>query len=225
MLTYHGNSDLALQPMERYSPRVWYLIGMWGAYLTGILMLLSPVGRHLLDEPWLRVLAQREIDSRFHGKFSASDAVQQTLFEAWQGWDNFRGEDEPQRRPWLRKILSHQLAHLARHYAGTRKRDVSREVAIQQSLGHFAARLDELIPADLSTPSNLAIRDEQQLHLAVTLEQLPADYRTVILLRHIEDLSHAEIASRMKRSEGAVRMLWVRALAQLRDVVNTETRG
>jgi DNA-directed RNA polymerase specialized sigma24 family protein len=65
-------------------------------------------------ESWLRWLARREIDSRFHGKFSASDAVQQTMIEAWKGWDNFRGEEEPQRRAWLRQILAHQLAHLAR---------------------------------------------------------------------------------------------------------------
>jgi len=56
VLTYHGNSDLALQPMERYSLRGWYLIGLWGAYLTGILMLLSAVGRHLVKYVRARLL-------------------------------------------------------------------------------------------------------------------------------------------------------------------------
>ncbi len=72
-------------------------------------------------EPWLKLLARLEIDSRFQGKFSASDAVQQTLLEAWRGWDGFRGSEEPQRLAWLRQILAYQLAHLARHYAGTQK--------------------------------------------------------------------------------------------------------
>ena len=53
--------------------------------------------------------------------------------------------------------------------------------------------------------------------LAEVLERLPADYRMVILLRNIEEMSHEEIAERMHRSVGAVRMLWVRALAALRD--------
>ncbi len=66
-------------------------------------------------ESWLKILARLEIDSRFHGKFSASDAVQQTLLEAWKDWDAFRGTEEPQRLAWLRQILAHQLAHLARH--------------------------------------------------------------------------------------------------------------
>jgi RNA polymerase sigma-70 factor (ECF subfamily) len=170
-------------------------------------------------DAWLRILARREIDSRFHGKFSASDVVQQTMIEAWKGWDGFRGEDEAQRRAWLRQILAHQLAHLARQYAGTKKRDVSREVALQQSLAHSAAKLEHVLPTNASSPSDRAIRDEQQLQLANALEQLPEDYRTVIMLRHMDDLPHAEIAHRMARSEGSVRMLWVRALTQLRDLI------
>jgi RNA polymerase sigma-70 factor (ECF subfamily) len=66
---------------------------------------------------------------------------------------------------------------------------------------------------------------EQQLQLAAALEQLPEDYRQVILLRHIEQLPHSEIARRMNRSEGAVRMLWVRALAQLRNTVDPTGGG
>lgn len=49
------------------------------------------------------------------------------------------------------------------------------------------------------------------------LERLPADYRDVLILRNIEELPFDEIASRLDRSPGAVRMLWVRALARLRD--------
>lgn len=170
-------------------------------------------------EAWLRLLARNEIDSRFAGKFDASDAVQQTLMEAWKGWEQFRGDAEPQRLAWLRQILAHQLAHLARHYAGTAKRDVAREVSIEQTLCQSAQRLDALLPASDASPSGMAVANEQRLHLAEVLERLPADYRLVILLRNVEEMSHEEIAERMQRSVGAVRMLWVRALAALRDAM------
>jgi RNA polymerase sigma-70 factor (ECF subfamily) len=176
-------------------------------------------------QPWLQLLARSEIDSRFRGKFSASDAVQQTLLEAWKDWERFRGDDEPQRRAWLRQILAHQLAHLARHYAGTRKRDVSRELSLQQSLAASAGRLEALLPSADSSPSVRAMRREDQARLADVLEKLPADYRQVIVLRHLQDLSHAEIAQQMNRSEGAVRMLWVRALAALRAQLESDTGG
>ena len=52
--------------------------------------------------------------------------------------------------------------------------------------------------------------------LADALGALPADYREVIVLRHIETLPFADVAQRMGRSEDSVQKLWVRALAQLR---------
>ncbi|OUT58901.1 MAG: hypothetical protein CBB71_11700 [Rhodopirellula sp. TMED11] len=168
-------------------------------------------------QPWLHYLARREIDSRFLGKYSASDAVQQTLLEAWKNWDQFRGTEETQRLAWLRKILAHQLAYLARHFAGTKKRDVKREVSIEQSMTTSSDRLAAILPANDSSPSFVAQRNEQTLELAAILQQLPDDYRQVIELRHLDQLSHPEIAKQMGRSEAAVRMLWVRALAKLRQ--------
>lgn len=170
-------------------------------------------------EAWLRLLARNEIDSRFAGKFDPSDAVQQTMLEAWKGWDQFRGSQEPQRLAWLRQILAHQLAHLARHYGGTQKRDVAREVSIDQTLCQSAQRLDALLPSGDPSPSGMAVANEQRLRLAEVLQRLPADYQQVIMLRNIEDLPHEEIALRMNRTEGAVRMLWLRALAALKDAM------
>ena len=170
-------------------------------------------------EAWLRILARNEIDSRFAGKFDPSDAVQQTMLEAWKGWDQFRGSQEPQRLAWLRQILAHQLAHLARHYGGTQKRDVAREVSIDQTLCQSAQRLDALLPAGDPSPSRLAAANEQRLMLAEVLERLPPDYRQVIMLRNLEDLPHEEVSRRMGRTEGAVRMLWLRALAALKEAL------
>ena len=53
--------------------------------------------------------------------------------------------------------------------------------------------------------------------LADVLNRLPADYREVIVLRNLENLPHEAVAARMNRSPGAARILWVRALAALRE--------
>ena len=177
---------------------------------------IEPLTRY---EPWLRLIAGWEIDSRLGQKFSASDVVQQTMLEAWKDWDKFRGDEECQRRAWLRQILAHQLARLARHYAGTQKRDIACERSIDASLANSSMRLDRFLAADQSSPSRRAADNEQSLRLATILEQLPDDYRQVIRLRNLEELSHEEVALRMNRSVGAVRMLWVRALAALRQQI------
>jgi RNA polymerase sigma-70 factor (ECF subfamily) len=173
----------------------------------------------LRHEAWLRVLARHEVNQRLGAKFDPSDVVQQTLIEAWQGWDRMDATDEPQRQAWLRQILAHQLAHFVRHYQGTQKRDLSREVSLDESLCRSSERLGALIPGRDPSPSNAAATREQQVLLARVLESLADDYRQVIVLRSLEELSYAEIAQRMDRSEAAVRMLWLRALAALSTAV------
>lgn len=173
-------------------------------------------------EAWLKLLARQEIDSRFAGKFDSSDAVQQTLVAAWQGWEQFRGSTEAQRMAWLRQILAHQLAKLARHYNGTQMRAIIREQSIEQSLSQSSSRMDALLVAPGHTPSSAAVEKEGRLQLADAIESLPEDYRQVIVFRNFQDLTYQEIATRMQRSEGAIRMLWVRALAALRDALQQE---
>ncbi len=175
-------------------------------------------------EPWLRLIARLEIDNRLQGKFSSSDVVQQTIIEAWRNWDRFEADEDPerQRKSWLRKILANQLATLERRYVGAKKRDVNREVSIDQSLAQTSWRLEGMLAAEVSSPSARLAREENELRLASVLERLPDDYRQVIVLRHLEEKSHAEIAQQMNRSEGAIRMLWVRALAQLKREAETD---
>lgn len=72
----------------------------------------------LRNEAWLRLLARHEVNARYASKFDPSDVVQQTLFEAWQGWERLEARDEAQRLAWLRQILAHQLAHHVRHFGG-----------------------------------------------------------------------------------------------------------
>jgi RNA polymerase sigma-70 factor (ECF subfamily) len=67
------------------------------------------------------------------------------------------------------------------------------------------------------------VRREDEILLADALAELPADYRDVIVIRHIEGLPFEEVAQRMGRSAGAVRMLWLRALKRLREVLESRT--
>lgn len=168
-------------------------------------------------QPWLQLVARLEIDTRLNAKFDPSDIVQQTLLEAHQALPKFRGSSEGELAVWLRQILAHVLAHEARRYHGTQKRDAGREVSLDADLSSSSQRLAVLIAASTASPSQKAIAHEEELRLAEALGRLTDDYREVLILRHLEDLSHAEIARRMNRSVGAVRMLWVRALSALRE--------
>ena len=179
----------------------------------------SPPGAEQLNQyrDWLRLLARLQIDTRFQGKFDASDIVQQTLFEACRDLPKFRGRSQGELLAWLRAILAHVIGHQVRRYGGTLARNASREISLEASLAETSCALANVLAADQSSPSQQAAREEEGVRLARVLEGLPADYREVLILRNLEGLSHEAVAARMNRSPGAVRMLWVRALAQFRS--------
>jgi RNA polymerase sigma-70 factor, ECF subfamily len=169
---------------------------------------------------WLGLLARLQVEPRFRAKFDPSDIVQQTMLEAVRGWPKFRGGTEAELAAWLRRILAHVLLHEMRRFGAAQRRDVSREVSLEQALAESSRRLGDALAAPGSSPSEQADRHELELRLADALVRLPADYAEVMLLRNIEGLSHDDVAERMGRGVGAVRMLWVRALARLRQELN-----
>ena len=52
--------------------------------------------------------------------------------------------------------------------------------------------------------------------LADALEQLPDDYRQVILLHHVKGLNMSEVSRQLGTSRYEVEKLWMRALTALR---------
>jgi RNA polymerase sigma-70 factor (ECF subfamily) len=79
--------------------------------------------------------------------------------------------------------------------------------------------LDRGLIAPSNSPSQQAACREQAVLLADALGRLPADYREVIILRHLEGLNFPEVAGRMGRSADAVKKLWARALGRLRGLL------
>ena len=185
---------------------------------TGNLPVAAPqLERH---RSWLGLLARLQVEPRCRAKFDPSDIVQQTMLEAVRDWPKFRGGTEAELAAWLRRILAHVLLHEMRRFGGAQRRDVEREVSLEHALAESSRRLGDALAAPGSSPSEQAGRHELELRLADALARLPADYAEVILLRNVEGLSHDEVAKRMGRGVGAVRMLWVRALARLRQELN-----
>ena len=176
-------------------------------------------------EPWLKLMARVQWESRFHSKFDPSDVVQQAMIGAMKAAGQFRGTTESEFAAWLRQILAHALAHEIRRYAGTAKRHLDREIPLEQELTQASQQLGDLLAATGTSPSQQVVHREQSVLLAEVLERLPEDFREVVLLRNLEGLPHEEIARRMGRSTGAVRMLWVRALARLRLELTTRSQG
>jgi RNA polymerase sigma-70 factor (ECF subfamily) len=161
---------------------------------------------------YLLRIAREELDSVLQAKASASDLVQDTFLEAQRDFPKFQGRTEAELLAWLRQMLLHNLANLVRHFRGTAKRQVEREVR----LGTESRGVPE--PADAGpTPSALLQASERQRQVEQALERLPADYREVIVLRNQARHSFEEIGRLMNRSGDAARRLWSRAVERLHE--------
>jgi RNA polymerase sigma-70 factor (ECF subfamily) len=172
----------------------------------------------LLDtfSPYLKILARLQIGRGLRGKADPLDLVQETFLAAQTNFRKFRGSTEAELLGWLRQILAAKLVNLMRRYLGAKRRDVRLERQLQVELDHSSQVLDRGLAARQSTPSQHVVRLEQGTRLAAAISRLPEDYREVIILRHLQELPFAEVASRMGRTVDSVEKLWVRALARLR---------
>lgn len=164
---------------------------------------------------YLTLFSRLQVDRRLQGKVNPSDLVQETFMEAHRAFGGFRGTSEGEVLQWLRRILATRLAKLVRRFYGTQGRDVRLERQLDDELDQSSQMANSLVVPQ-SSPSGKAARREQAVLLADALEQLPADYREVIVLRHFEELSFPQVAQRLGRSEDSVKKTWARGLAALR---------
>jgi len=168
---------------------------------------------------YLTLLARMRIGKRLQGKVDAADLVQEVFLNVHRQFPQFRGTSEAEFVSWLRRIMAGQFALTLRRYMGTKGRDVNLERDLVVELDQSSLALDRGLVASYSTPSQHASRREQAVLLAEALGKLSEDHREVIVLRHLEALSFAEVAVRMNRTENSVYKLWVRALANLRSAM------
>jgi RNA polymerase sigma-70 factor (ECF subfamily) len=172
---------------------------------------------------YLRLLAGVQLDPRLRGKLDPSDVVQETLALAHEKGDQFRGTTEAERAAWLRQILANQLAAAVRHYLDAGKRDAGRERSLHAAVEDSSARLEALLAADQTSPSERAVRHEELLRLAEALAALPDDQRQAVELHHLHGLAVEEVARALGRSESAAGGLLRRGLKRLRELMREPT--
>lgn len=149
----------------------------------------------------------------------ASDIVQQTLLEAHAKATQFQGDDAAL-AAWLRQALVNNLrdAWRARHRA---KRDDRREQSLDEAMEHSSLRLEAMLSAPESSPSERAMRNEDLVRLADALTQLPEGQREAIVLHHLQGCTLAETAEQLGKSDASVAGLLHRGLKKLRELMTS----
>jgi RNA polymerase sigma-70 factor (ECF subfamily) len=165
---------------------------------------------------YLRLLARVQMGGKLAGQLDASDVVQQTLLEAYKEWTQYRGSSEAELTAWLRRILANNLADAVRAL-GRAKRDIARQRSLEAELQQSSSRLEAMLVAEQSSPSQRAERNEQIVRLADALARLPDAQREALVLQHWHGWTLAQIGEHMAKSVTAVAGLLKRGLKGLRE--------
>ena len=78
---------------------------------------------------YLRLLARMQLGAYPTGWIDPSDIVQQTLMEAFEKRDQFRGATSEEHAAWLRSILAHNVADALRAAGPAEARRLPRAIA------------------------------------------------------------------------------------------------
>ena len=167
---------------------------------------------------YLLLLARVELDSRLEQKMDASDIVQQTLLDAHQKQEQFRGTTDAEKAAWLRQILANNLVDAMRRY-GSQKRNLNRELSLEANLERSSQNLHNWLIKEQSSPDQRAVKHENALIVANALAQLPDAQREALVLQKWNGWTLKEIADDMGRETTAVAGLLKRGLRRLREIM------
>jgi RNA polymerase sigma-70 factor (ECF subfamily) len=143
----------------------------------------------------------------------AEDALQDAYVQAYRKLDGFRGEAEL--GTWLTRIVINQALMRVR----SRSRD--RRVVSFTPAGEGTRELD-VADTRAESPSDAALRGEVRKVLERRIDELPEVFRTVFVMREVEEMTARETADALGIPEATVRTRLFRARALLREALDRD---
>lgn len=145
----------------------------------------------------------------------AEDALQDAYLQAYRALPGFRGESAL--GTWLTRIVVN--AALMRQRKNGRLADVI-------ELGADFGSDDAILPRDRldepAQPELAALRAQTRRLIETGIDKLPAAFRTVFMLRAVEELTVEETAATLDIPAATVRTRYFRARAMLREALARE---
>ena len=155
----------------------------------------------------------RTARSILHNDAEAEDAVQETYLQAYRSIGTFRGDATLS--TWLTRIVVNQSLGRIRR-AGRRAQITSLYADEESNHDHDEA---DMKPSTAESPEGSAMRAQARAMLESSIDALPEQFRTVFVMRAIEEMSGEEVALCLDIPEATVRSRFFRARSQLRTAL------
>jgi RNA polymerase sigma-70 factor, ECF subfamily len=170
----------------------------------------------------LLAFIERNLGAALRSKIEPEDVYQETAVHALNALSS-AGLSQREPFGWLCHLAEQRIVDAHRKFFGAQKRAADREAPLDAPVGKTGAQqLIDLLVISMTTPSMAFARDERQMRLLQALASLPEESRTALRLRYIDNLPSKEIAQRLGKSDGAVRVLLTRTLNRLQLLLGPE---
>lgn len=149
-----------------------------------------------------------KLAARYVNGSEASDVAQEAFIRAYRALPGFKGNSAFY--TWLYRIAINTAKN---HLVARSRRPASQDVDVEDAEAFgYADRF-----AEQDTPEALLESEEIRDTVVTTIQQLPEDLRSAIMLRELDGMSYEEIAQSMDCPVGTVRSRIYRARAAIEE--------
>ncbi len=167
----------------------------------------------------LLAYADRNIGPALRSRVEPEDIVQEVIVSALSSVDQFlvAGRD-PFRL--LCQLAEQRIIDAHRHHVGAQKRSAAREVSMDAPVaGGDGFGFINMLVASITSPSQAFSRDQKEFRLQQAIAELNDEQREILRLRFVEGLPTKEIADRIGKSDGAIRVTLTRTVTHLQEIL------
>lgn len=160
----------------------------------------------------LAVIIYYQMGANTRRDADVDDILQETLLRAFRDIGQFQYRSPGSFLRWLARIAGHVIADLGR--SQNRHKRAGEHVRFRSDTNPGGAE-----PVESATPSRIFAENESLAVFIEKLNLLPEEYRRVILLAKVEELTTGEIAQQLGKSNEAIALLLHRAIKRFRSLV------
>jgi len=154
--------------------------------------------------PRIVLWASARLGAKLRLECDPEDVAQDVLLAIHKRLPDFQGQDRRAFLGWMFTVMENRIRDLADRVGAEKRQPL------------------EVPRRDRTSPSQAAARAEMARRLAEAVARLDEPHRQVIRMRRFEEMEVPEIAKALERSENAVRILYCRAIAALREEMKQE---
>ena len=166
------------------------------------------------NRPQLLAFLQKRTGSHLRSKIEPEDILQEVAADALRAFSTDAWEPRDPMH-WLYTLCERRIIDTHRRFFAAQKRSAAREAKLRSSVA-----LENLLVASMTTASSAFSRNQKELAMLAALGTLPEEQQEALRMRYLEGLPSKEIATKLDKTDGAVRVMLSRGIARLQTLLD-----